>query len=132
MAPGGTGSYLANAANRRKGLNRVRQALLDRPGVARQGGPPPPTAPAQERTSPQQQALGKSRAQQQPTQQRPQARAQAAPQQERQRPALNLDAETRQQFLGQIQSFLMQVRREKRARLHTRLGRSRRFFGGGI
>lgn len=57
----GSPSFLANMAVRRRQLNRVRSALFDLPGVAREGGPPPPVVPAQ-RPNPQQQAIAQARA----------------------------------------------------------------------
>jgi hypothetical protein len=125
------GSFLANAAARRRTLTAARDALLDRPGTVRRGGPPPPTAPAQDKTSPQQDALAK----------RPQPPEQAqlpgepapAPGQQPQ-PAgdqLGLDPEQRAEFLGQITSFLDQMKAERRAELHPSVGRVRRFFGSG-
>lgn len=131
MAQAGGSSFLEAAARRKKGLAQVRSNLLDRPGVARTGGPPPPTAPAQDRTSPQQQAVAQTRAAPQPAARSQQA---ATAPVEGQRPVstLNLDPQTRQELLGQIQPFLDQMQKERRARLHPTLGRSRKFFGGGI
>jgi hypothetical protein len=130
MAQTGSSSTLANAFNRKRGLAKVREGLLDRPGIPRRGGPPPPTAPAQNRTSPQEQAL------QQP---RPQGAApQATPptltptREERPVNALGLDDETRQELMAQITPFLTQMKMQKRAKLHRRIGRSRKFFGGGV
>ena len=79
-------SFLANAAQRRQSLNKVRAQLLDRPGIARRGGPPPPTAPAQDRTSPQQRSLAQSQEEQPSAVNPTEGRLEAA-----------------KQFLGQVQ-----------------------------
>ncbi len=134
MAQGGTGSFLANASNRRRALNRVRTALLDRPGIPRQGGPPPPTAPAQDRTSPQEQALAENPVEAPPrSESEEEGRITPAPTRE-EMPVnvLGLDDEMRQELLDQIEPFLTEVRMEKKAQLHRTIGRARRFFGGGV
>lgn len=122
-------SFLENAANRRAKLNRVREQLLDR-----RGGPPPPTAPAQDRTSPQEDALAKRP--QPPEQSQPVGAPPARPgpaETPQQQPGdqLGLDEEQRAEFLGQIGVFLDQMKTEKRAALHQSIGRVRRFFGSG-
>lgn len=132
--PGGTGSFLANSAQRRRGLNRVREALLDRPGIARQGGPPPPTAPAQDRTSPQEQALAPSEGEAAP-ETTAEARGRTEPgltKEEQPVSAIPIDDETRQELLAQIKPFVLQARKVKRAQLHRKIGRVRKFFGGGV
>lgn len=134
MALSGSSSPLVNAFNRKRPLAKVRQALLDMPGIPRRGGPPPPTAPDQTKTSPQQKSLSQAKAApQQGTSEKPQApvASQAAPQQAQPRPSMNLDDETRREFLGQIEVFLQQRQKERRAQLHTQLGRTRTFFGSG-
>ena len=133
MAQSGSSSFLANAQARKRGLAKVREGLLDRPGIARQGGPPPPTAPAQNRTSPQEQAIRQGRTEQQSQQARVQSKPAEAPvTQEQAVQSLGLDEGTRQELLSQIKPFLQQAKDERRARLHPNLGRTRRFFGGGI
>jgi hypothetical protein len=128
MPTQGSPSFLANAANRKRGLAKVRESLLDRPGIARTGGPPPPTAPAQNRTSPQERAVAQTR--EAPT---PGGRPEApTPPVVGQANALGLDDETRQELMAQITPFIEQVRKEKRAKMHRTLGRSRKFFGGGV
>jgi hypothetical protein len=129
MPAPGSSSTLANAENRKRGLAKVRESLLDRPGIARTGGPPPPTAPAQDRASPQERAVAQTRAA--PVSgERPEGQA-AAPG-EPPINALGLDEPTRQEFLAQITPFLQQVKKEKRAKLHRKIGRSRKFMGGGV
>lgn len=56
MAHSGSGSFLANMAQQRKFLRSMRTELLDRPGIARQGGPPPGVVPA-DRPNPQRTAI---------------------------------------------------------------------------
>ena len=131
MAQSGGSSFLEQSARRKSSLAKVRQTLLDRPGIARQGGPPPPTAPAQNRTSPQERSVQQTR---RPSQQAPQPQqaAPAAAQGERPVSTLNLDPPTRQAMLEQITPFVDQMRKERRARLHPTLGRTRTFFGSGI
>ena len=133
----GSGSVLANAAQRRRGLNSVREALLDKPGISRRGGPPPPTVPAQDRTSPREEVLAANEV---PVEQVPpestleaEGREQPGPTQSEQPVnSLGLDEETRKEFLAQIEPFLVQAKMEKKVMLHRKIGRSRRFFGGGI
>lgn len=123
-------SFLANSVKRREQLNKVREGLLDRPGTARRGGPPPPTAPAQDRKSPQQKAL---RPKSKPAPKAQPKGAASAPEEERAPlPELNIDGETRRELLDQVGTFLRQAKLEKRARLHEKIGRTRRFFGGGL
>lgn len=131
MAQAGGSSFLEQSARRKSSLAKVRQQLLDRPGIARQGGPPPPTAPAQDRTSPQQQAVQQTRG---PSQQVTQPQQVAGAPVQGQAPAstLNLDPPTRQALLDQITPFVEQIRKERRAKLHPTLGRTRTFFGSGI
>ncbi len=130
-----TGSTLANAAARRRSIVKARQELLDRPGIARRGGPPPPTAPAQDRTSPQEEALapeGEEEVQGQPpvgpeVPVRTPTNAQPAAGEEQ-----VFDEDTRAMLMEQIEPFLDRMRKQKLAKLHTKLGRSRKFYGGGI
>mgnify|MGYP001584863090 CR=1 FL=1 len=129
MPHGGGSSYLGNMEQRRRGLNRTRSALLDQPGIPRRGGPPPATSPAQDRASPQKQALDVAgRRATTPTNDEQMAVAEAAPPGEEH----VFDEETRQRLLGQIRPFLREVHTQKRAQLHRRVGRHRRFFGSGI
>lgn len=133
MAQSGSSSFLANMKARKRGLAQVREGLLDRPGIARRGGPPPPTAPAQNRTSPQEQAIRQGRTEQQSQQARIESKPAEAPATANQAiQGVGLDEGTKEELLTQIRPFLQQARAERRARLHTTLGRTRRFFGGGI
>ena len=124
-------SFLQNASNRRKQLLQVRERLLDRPGIARQGGPPPPTIPAQDRTSRQEDELAKLHPPEGiPKQDGPEevtTTADSTPE-----GGLSLDEETREELLESIRPVVAQMRVEKQAQLHRDLGRVRRFFGGGI
>ncbi len=131
MAQSGGSSFLANAQQRKRSLAQVRTQLLDRPGIARQGGPPPPTAPAQNRTSPQEQSVQQTRSAP-PQGAQPQQAAPAAAEGQRPTSTLNLDQPTREALLSQINPFLDQIRKERRAKLHPTLGRTRTFFGSGI
>lgn len=130
MPQTGSPSYLANAANRRRGLNRVRQALLDQPGTQRAPASPPPAIPAQ-RPNPQQQAVEQIAA-------APVPRPAPAPEGQPQPPGtppqnvLGLDEETRARLMEQITPVLLEIQKQKRAALHRRVGRARRFFGGGL
>ncbi|KKN84468.1 hypothetical protein LCGC14_0289300 [marine sediment metagenome] len=123
-------SFLANSLKRKAELTKVRGALLDQPGIPRRGGPPPPVSPAQDKTSPQQKALaGKPEAGAAPTDQP----IEGVPSEEQAKtPAIDVDPETRQEMLGQIDMFLKHVKQVKRAKLHQSLGRSRKFWGGGL
>ncbi len=124
-------SFLQNASNRRKQLLQVRDRLLDRPGIARQGGPPPPTVPAQDRTSPQEDAVATLHPPEGiPEQATPEGVANTAD--STPGGGLSLDEETREELLESIRPVVAQMRVEKRAQLHQDLGRVRRFFGGGI
>ncbi len=127
-----TGSVLANAAARRATLNKVRSGLLDRPGIARQGGPPPPTAPAQDRESPQEKSLEGARATPlKGVQEEGQPPESGVPPEQVINP-LGLDEEAQQELMSRIEPFLEQMKKEKRAKLHRRIGRTRKFFGGGV
>ena len=124
-----TGSTLANAAARRQQLNKIRSGLMDRPGIARRGGPPPPTAPAQDRTSPREDALAATAARH-PTPDEP---SEPLPPQEGDQPApITFDQETRDELLAQIEPFIVQMKMDKRAKLHRKIGRARKFLGGGV
>jgi len=61
MAHSGSGSYLGNMAASRHSLRAIRTELLDRPGIERQGGPPPGVVPA-DRPNPQREAIEQSEA----------------------------------------------------------------------
>jgi hypothetical protein len=131
----GSSSFLANASNRKRALAKVREGLLDRPGIPRRGGPPPPTVPAQNRTSPQERAVQQSRPQSAgPQGAGPQATPPTLAPTREERPvnALGLDDETRQELMAQITPFLTKMKMQKRAKLHRKIGRSRKFFGGGV
>lgn len=135
MAQGGSSSFLVNVTNRRRALLRVREELLDRPGIPRRGGPPPPTVPAQERTSPQEQALEEGQVEAPQAESKLEAEGQAMPALTREEQPVNvlgLSDEDRKELLAQIEPFLRQVKMEKRAKLHRKIGRSRKFFGGGL
>ncbi len=128
-----SGSFLANSVKRREQLNKTRQALLDQPGIPRRGGPPPPTAPAQGRKSPQQQATTQRRGEEAPVTRGEEGQIAPSPtRQEKPADALNLDPETRQELLEMIEPFILQAKKEKKAKLHRRIGRSRKFWGGGL
>lgn len=128
-----SGSYLANAAARRRGLLKAHQELLDRPGVARRGGPPPPTAPAQDRVSPQEEALEQRADADVPPPPPEERRPEVAPEGQPAAPEKQLfDEETRAMLLDQIRPFLSNLRQQKMAQLHRRVGRVRRFFGSGV
>ena len=129
MPQSGSPSYLANMARRRKGLLAVREQLLDRPGIPRTGGPPPPTAPAQERVGPQEQALAAEQRVNLPLKIQQERRDAAGAAQEQ---APLFDDETRTRLMEQARPFLQEVQKQKMAQLHRRVGRVRRFFGGGI
>ncbi len=131
MPIGGSGSVVANAAARKRQLANVRKNLLDRPGTVRRGGPPPPTAPAQDRTSPREQAMARSQELRpiaaEEGQQRP-----AQPQDADQKAPGLFDEATRARLLEQAQPFLAEMKMEKMAQLHKKIGRARRFWGGGV
>ncbi len=128
-----TGSTLANAAARRRGIVKARQELLDRPGIARRGGPPPPTAPAQDRTSPQEQALAQRVDDTAPPAPPEEALPEVSPEGQPAAPEKQIfDEETRAMLLDQIKPFLSDLRQQKMAKLHRRVGRVRRFFGSGV
>lgn len=132
MPVGGSGSPLANNVARKRQLASVRTALLDGPGTKRRGGPPPPTAPDQSRTSPQEET--QAAIQSQASAETPASGEQPAqPQQQdvNQTPGL-FDPETRARLLVQAEPFLAQMKMKKMAQLHRRIGRARRFWGGGI
>ena len=130
MAQGASGSPLANNVARKRQLANVRTALLDGPGTKRRGGPPPPTAPAQDRTTgqeitvqnppgPDEIAAGEGVA------------ASESTEEPGQTPGL-FDPDTRARLLEQAQPFLTQMKLEKMAQLHKKIGRARRFWGGGL
>ena len=126
------GSTLGHAAARRKQLNNIRSGLMDRPGIARRGGPPPPTAPAQDRTSPREDALAATNVRH-PTPEVDEEKAPPTqPQEGDQPPPITFDEETRNELLTQIEPFIVQMKLDKRAKLHRRIGRARKFFGGGV
>ena len=132
MPVSASGSPLANNVARKTALAKVRTALLDGPGIKREGGPPPPTAPAQDRTSPQE------RTQEAIRQQAPAETAtgseipeQPQPQDVNPKPGL-FDDETRKRLMENAQPFLTDMKMKKMATLHRRIGRSRRFWGGGL
>lgn len=126
------GSFLANSVQRRQTLNKVRSGLLDRPGIARTGGPPPPTVPAQDRKSPQEKSLEGERATPlKGGQEEGQPLEVGVPPEQVVNP-LGLDAETQQDLMSRIEPFLDRMKLEKRAKLHRRIGRTRNFFGGGV
>ncbi len=127
------GSTLANAQARRRSIVKARQELLDRPGVARRGGPPPPTAPAQDRTSPQEEAMAQRADANVPPPQPEAERPEVAPEGQPAAPENQIfDEETRTMLLDQIRPFLSDLRQQKMAQLHRRVGRARRFFGSGV
>ncbi len=124
-------SFLANSVAQKNKLLKIREQLLDRPGIARRGGPPPPTVPAQDRTSPQEEVIAKLHPPEGiPEEGVPQATANTAD--STPEGGLNLDEDTREELLESIRPVVAQMRIEKQAQLHTDLGRVRRFFGGGI
>jgi hypothetical protein len=128
MPIGGSGSVIANAAARKRQLANVRTALLDKRGTNRRGGPPPPTAPAQDRTSPQEQALAQER--NIPLKIQPEGAPAQQPGTDK--PARLFDDDTRARLLQQIEPFLIEQKKQKLAQRHRRVGRVRRFWGGGL
>lgn len=138
MANVASPSYLANAQLRRRQLSSIRQQLLDQPGVPAQPAAPA-TAPAQDRTSPQEESLANRP--QIPTRMEeeqagtpvPPEGVTPAPSAEAGQPPVSLfDEQTRQEILAQAKPFLKELQREKIAQLHRRVGRARRFFGSGV
>ena len=47
-------------------------------------------------------------------------------------PPIAFDEDTRLELLEEIKPFIIQMKMEKRAKLHRRIGRARKFYGGGI
>jgi hypothetical protein len=43
-----------------------------------------------------------------------------------------MDDEMRNELMAQIRPFILQAKKAKRAKLHRKLGRARKFFGGGV
>ena len=132
MPLGGSGSTLANNAARKRSLASVRTALLDGPGTKRRGGPPPPTAPDGDRTSPQEDTQAAIQ-QQAPTETPAGGEVPEEPQTQdvNQSPGL-FNEETRARLMEQSQPFLTQMKMKKMAQLHNKIGRARRFWGGGV
>ena len=123
----GTGSFIANSVKRRESLQKSRKALLDGPGITR-GPTPPPVVPAGNKKSPRQKAL-KAQPQESPQATQPIQRDKL---QQPQSSPLGLDEETREEFLAEIRPMLAKVKNQRRAKLHTTIGRARRYFGGGF
>lgn len=130
MAVTGSGSPLANQVTRKASLAKVRTALLDGPGTKRRGGPPPPTAPAQGRTTGQEITVQNPPGSEEIENQEGAAAAQPTEEQEG-KPGI-FDPDTRARLLEQAQPFLTQMKLEKMAQLHKKIGRVRRFWGGGL
>lgn len=130
MPQSGGSSYLGNMAARRRQLNRVREALLDRPGVQ----PPNPTAPPAtvpaERPNPQEQAVRQSQA----APPAPAVEAQPVPTGEAAgtEQVHVFDEATRERLRTKIRPFLAEAQKQKLAQLHRRVGRVRKFFGSGV
>lgn len=130
MPQSGSPSYLANMAQRRRALIRVRSALLDRPGIQPPNPTAPPaTVPAQGKTSPQEQAL--ARRQQLPVKAQEPTEGQVLPPEGGEQPRL-FDEDTRERLKEQVRPFLAEIQRQKLAQLHRRVGRVRRFWGSGV
>lgn len=124
-------SFLANSVAQKNKLLKIREQLLDRPGIARKGGPPPATVPAQDRTSPQEEVIAKLH----PPEGIPEGGipdVEAATADSTETGGMDLDEETREELLESIRPVVAQMRKEKTAQLNKDLGRVRRFFGGGI
>lgn len=128
MATGPSGSPIANQVARKSSLAKVRTALLDGPGTKRRGGPPPPTAPA-DRPNPREQTLAQQRNLQSSAADQPPASTEPGSDE---RPAALFDDETRGRLLEQAKPFLADMQSKKRAQLHKRVGRIRRFWGRGL
>ena len=129
MPVGGSGSPLANNVARKRQLANVRTALLDGPGTKRRGGPPPPTAPA-DRPNPREETLAQER--NLPLKIEQEAEGAAAQQPGTDKPAHLFDDDTRGRLLEQITPFLIDQKKRKMAQRHRRVGRVRRFWGGGL
>ena len=127
MAVSGSGSPLANNVARKAALSKVRTALLDGPGTKRRGGPPPPTVPA-ERPNPKEEALAEQR--NIPNKDEPQPAPETQPGTEK--PAHIFDDDTRGRLMQQVEPFLLEQKKQKLAQMHQRVGRIRRFWGGGL
>jgi hypothetical protein len=133
MAQGVSPSFIANMVKQKRASNETRRLLgLGERGVPQPQRGPPPVAPAQPKA--QKKAA---------TTQKEEPKRAAAEQQEEQPTApaggatpqanvLGLSEEQRQQLLVKILPFLERVKAEKRAKLHRKIGRARRFFGGGV
>ena len=132
MPVGGSGSPLANNVARKRTLANVRTALLDGPGTKRRGGPPPPTAPAQDRTTGQEITVANPPGPEEIANREGAAAAEAGPPDEQSQTPGLFDPDTRARLLEQAQPFLTQMKMEKMAQLHKKIGRARRFWGGGL
>lgn len=135
MAQPGGSSFLANMTQRRRQLNRTREALFDRPGIQRQGGPPPARVPAV-RPNPQQQSLDVAVEDQaaviRATQ--PEIPGESPAEEPQTGPAGGsaIPPEMREEMLAKIDDFLTEQALQRRAALHRKIGKARRFFGGGV